>query len=261
MELRGLMVKQVESVSRTPPVAIRRQLRSEVGFGCPLCGSPHLEYHHFDPPFAEAPHHNPDGMIALCATHHAQAPGFTIQQMRELKKKRQHEVSSTFSWRRKHTVFVCGGNYAYNCGAMLRVGGFNLVYFDKDEDGFDTLSLNIYDKLMNPVFVMRRNDWISRVAVDDIIAPPMANKVYMHSRTLGVKLDVEFKDRNKLNGAELAKCEQLGIPKSDNVVFCYFNGDIVAPVPISFKSGGIPYGGVLQFDNTYINCGTGIHIE
>jgi len=58
-------------VNRTPPAAVRRELRREVGFGCPIpdCGIPYLTWHHFDPEWRVEEHHRPEGMIALCLTH------------------------------------------------------------------------------------------------------------------------------------------------------------------------------------------------
>jgi len=76
-------------MDRTPPVEVRRALRREVGFGCPVsgCANPYLEYHHFDPPWRTHEHHDPLGMIALCAEHHkkADAGAFTLSQLRALK--------------------------------------------------------------------------------------------------------------------------------------------------------------------------------
>ncbi len=58
-------------VFRTPPIAVRRQLRREVGFGCSLpgCGVPYLTWHHFDPPWRQEHYHRVEGMIALCRDH------------------------------------------------------------------------------------------------------------------------------------------------------------------------------------------------
>lgn len=67
------------ALSRTPPIAVRRTLRGEVGFGCPvrqagnLCGNPYLRWHHFDPAWSDEHHHRPEGMIASCAQHHDEA--------------------------------------------------------------------------------------------------------------------------------------------------------------------------------------------
>lgn len=68
--------------SRDPGKKIKKILRDRVNFGCPIryyngsgCGCPILEYHHYDPPWAGNFIHNPDGMIALCPTHHKMADG------------------------------------------------------------------------------------------------------------------------------------------------------------------------------------------
>jgi hypothetical protein len=77
-------------LARVPPADVRRALRLEVGFGCPVprCRSPFLEYHHFDPEWHVEHHHRLEGLIPLCPTHHAQAAAFTIDQLRQFKKNR-----------------------------------------------------------------------------------------------------------------------------------------------------------------------------
>src|ERR1700733_8062410 len=64
-------------MNRTPPTAVRRELRREVGFGCPIagCGIPYLTWHHFDPEWRIEEHHRPEGLIALCLTHAGHADG------------------------------------------------------------------------------------------------------------------------------------------------------------------------------------------
>ena len=72
---------------REPPDSVKKILRKEVRFGCPIpgCNNPYLEWHHFDPPWAKEEHHRPEGMIALCNTHHkrADAGAFTIEQLKK----------------------------------------------------------------------------------------------------------------------------------------------------------------------------------
>jgi hypothetical protein len=83
----GETITRMTELSRQPPAAVKRQLRQEVGFGCPMpgCGNPFLEYHHFDPPWSQENHYDPDRMIAVYATHHAKAGALTVDQCRELK--------------------------------------------------------------------------------------------------------------------------------------------------------------------------------
>src|ERR1700704_1512180 len=76
-------------MNRTPPAEVRRLLRKEVGFGCPVagCDSPYLSWQHFEPPWEERQHHEPKGMVALCVLHHGQADAraFTVDQLRAFK--------------------------------------------------------------------------------------------------------------------------------------------------------------------------------
>lgn len=60
-------------LSRWIPPDVRREVRQRSGFGCVLCGSAIIEYHHFDPPFVDATSHRADGITALCPRCHAKA--------------------------------------------------------------------------------------------------------------------------------------------------------------------------------------------
>lgn len=253
---------EVKSISRTPPAEVRRRLRAEVGFGCPMCGSPHLEYHHFNPTWAEQKHHDQQGMIALCAVHHAAADSgaFTNDQLLSLKQANHASVQSSFQWRRKHTVFACGGNYAYRCGSMLRVGGIDVVYFEKDDSECDTLSLNIYDICMNRIFSIRMNDWMARINVDDIEAPPSARTLVFKSAIHQVDIRIEFIDRRMLNPDEQAISAEFGIPTEENVVFCFFTGKMPAPVPVKFNERNIQFGGMTLEGSRMAGCGVGIQV-
>lgn len=59
-------------MQRRPPADVRRQLRREANFGCVVCGTPIIQYHHIVP-FSEKQHHNPDEMVVLCPNHHEHA--------------------------------------------------------------------------------------------------------------------------------------------------------------------------------------------
>src|SRR3954451_20998723 len=99
-------------MSRTsPPLAVRRALRRESGFVCvvPDCDLPYLEWHHFDPPYTVRPHHEPDGMAALCPEHHrkADAGAYTVEQLHEFKRdaaSRATMVMGSFDWLRSHVA-------------------------------------------------------------------------------------------------------------------------------------------------------------
>lgn len=54
-------------LSRTIPPFVKREVRQRCGFGCVICGFGFYDYEHFDPDFADATEHNPDGMTLLCS--------------------------------------------------------------------------------------------------------------------------------------------------------------------------------------------------
>jgi len=72
-------------LTRDIPEPIRRSVRQRCGFGCVVCGDPFITYHHFDPPFKDAPAHRAEGITLLCQrchadeTHHRLAPDYVRQ--------------------------------------------------------------------------------------------------------------------------------------------------------------------------------------
>lgn len=106
-------------MNRDPLTDVKRILRKEVGFGCPVegCGNPYLTWHHFDPTWSEKQHHDPKGMIALCREHHdkADAGAYTREQLHELKKNpRTKDVVGKFDWMRNKLMLVAGSCYMLN---------------------------------------------------------------------------------------------------------------------------------------------------
>ncbi len=55
------------------PDHVKEELRAEVGYGCPVCRSPFLTWHHFDPPYNVRPHNDPKGVDRPCGEHHGEA--------------------------------------------------------------------------------------------------------------------------------------------------------------------------------------------
>ncbi|THF52006.1 hypothetical protein [Allorhizobium terrae] len=254
-------MKSKSQIARTPPPDVRLELRREVGFGCPLCGNPHLEYHHFDPPWRINKHHSAEGMIALCARHHNEADSgaFTNEQLRNLKKNNHTRVQSKFNWRRKHTVFACGGNYAYDCTAMLTARGIDMIYFEKDDDGYDTLSLKIYDTCLNPIAVMRKNDWICRNNVDEIEATPRTPKLIIKSKIHRIDFELFFKDRGNMNETEIKVLDDFNIPEYEEALLVKVRGKLPAPCSAIFSDDRLIVDGRLFFSgNKFISSNKAI---
>lgn len=160
---------------RQPPPKILRELRREVGFGCPVkdCGSPYLEWNHFDPPWRERHHHEPQGMIALCAEHHAKADAgaFTKDQLRKLKtegRQRAEAVRGKFDWMRNDLLAVIGGNLYFNVPAPVAFRGEPVIWFNRDEDRRFLLNLRMLSTSPEPRATIEDNFWVIHGPAEDV---------------------------------------------------------------------------------------------
>lgn len=124
-------------LSRHPPAAVLRQLREEVNYSCPICGSPFLTWHHFDPPYHVQPHHNPDGMIALCPLHHKMADSgvYSADYLRGLKHRQSgtSRIAFRWPWEPENIAFFFGGNILFGVRPVLVIRRDTVlgVYRDK----------------------------------------------------------------------------------------------------------------------------------
>jgi hypothetical protein len=136
----GLIGMSTTQPSRDPGAEIKRALRSEVNFGCPVrfpdgtgCGSPVLTYHHFDPPWAGNFVHNPDGMIALCPLHHGQADGgmWTNDQFRKMKRFPYVDdaLRVQWPWQPEALVMKVGRSLVVGNGSPIRLRGKPVMMF------------------------------------------------------------------------------------------------------------------------------------
>lgn len=188
----------VRTLNRTPPADVRRELRTEVGFACPVtdCGSPYLTWHHFDPPWAEKQHHDPTGMIALCRVHADQADSgaFAPEQIRELKatgRERAEAQAGRFNWMRHELLAVIGGTLAYEVHVPLRIHGRNTIWFNRDASGRFLLNANMPATTPSARIVIADNSWLQLGEPSDLQCPPSGRLVYVKYPN-GDLLRVEF---------------------------------------------------------------------
>jgi hypothetical protein len=189
----------MSDLSREPPTAIRRQLRKEVGFGCPVpgCGSPYLTWHHFDPPWHERHHHEAAGMVALCRDHHpeADAGAFTVDQLREFKRRGRDSgtpVSAQINWMRDQLVAVVGGTFFYECTTVVMVQGVPAVWFGRDEQGNVLVNLQQITVSGELRMLMIENFWITEGTAEHDIECPPSGRLVKASYSNGDRLRVEF---------------------------------------------------------------------
>lgn len=191
----------MKSLNRTPPKAIRELLRREVNFGCPVpnCGIPYLMWHHFDPPWEIKEHHNPEGMIALCAKDANLADGgrWTKDQLRQMKKSpyiSSSQISEHYDYLRKNIVTIIG-NVAYDVKNVLEIYGERVIGFERDNEGYNRLNLLIRDKNGKPILVMENNGWTA-VSEDlfDLRCSARGKELEIISKDKQTKLVIRFDD-------------------------------------------------------------------
>ena len=189
-------------LSRTPPADIRRQLRQEVGYSCPICGKPFLTFHHFDPPYCERPHHNPDGMIALCPLHHKMADSgeYTVNQLRNLKRRclNKGHVSCRWPWKPENIAFFFGGNILFGTRPVLSIRGSTVLkaYRGKlaQNDVSDVLfDLDLQTRDGKSIAHMERNLFETYTSgLRDFIFAPGGN-TFGIEHSSGTKLKLEYR--------------------------------------------------------------------
>src|ERR1700733_6020005 len=141
-----------EQSKRTPPKDVRDRLRREMNFGCPICRSPFLTYHHFDPLWEPAHLHNESGMIALCSEHHNFADGgnYPTDYLRKLKEKPPIDPpKGQLPWNVTSAFISFGGNYFVTHKGKLfsfRVDGKNVFSFYLMENGYLAVNAAIYNR-------------------------------------------------------------------------------------------------------------------
>lgn len=155
--------------SRNPPAEIARRLRQESGFGCALCGSPFIEYHHIVE-WKDEEHFDPEHMVAICPNCHSRFHRMTPQKQYLIKAK-PFNLSTTqtddrIEFRTNLDAMILGGSFFLNCPRIVRyndtcilgwrVGGGEFLLTLRMSDPFGTPLLTIED---NAVVFRQGNFW------------------------------------------------------------------------------------------------------
>lgn len=256
-----LVPEAEDELSRTPPVAVRRALRREVGFGCPVdtCGNPYLEYHHFDPPWEVEHHHDPARMIALCATHHAKAAAWTVEQLRELKRigPERADVRGRFEWMREDVLAVVGGNYYYETPNMVVFRDEPMIWFNRDDHRRLLLNVRVLTASGQPRARLEDNDWIIRGCPTDVESPPNGSRLRIRYDN-GDDLEIRF--REWTTGESLEASHPRALVLADELSFPLVTAEIsvdVGGVDIKFGPTSTQIGGLQMTGNVMSHCANG----
>ncbi|MEK3986405.1 HNH endonuclease signature motif containing protein [Paenibacillus sp. FSL K6-3166] len=186
--------------NRIPPTEIRRKLRKEVGFGCPIkgCMSPFLEYHHFDPPWHEGHTHNTEGMIALCPSHHSMADRetWTREELKMLKIENEiKSVKGKLHWNLRDSIVNAGSNFIIIKDRFsLRVLKNEIFGLSENENGQITLNALLWNQFGEVIIQIIDNDIIvAPNKVDDFVCNASGNKIRIESKENQTYLEFTIK--------------------------------------------------------------------
>ncbi len=255
-------------MNRTPPLDVRRQLRREVGFGCPVegCANPFLEWHHFDPPWSEEEHHRSNGMIALCAEHHAKADAgaFTKAQLEELKRKAAENaqaVSARFDWLRHDLLAVVGGNFYHETPVIFRYRDKPIIWFTRDDQGHLLLNVQMMSTTREPRLIIEEHGWILRGTPQDVECPPSGRLLHVRYPN-GDAVRVEFYE--VIDIGEMTKrfpgahAEQWGLQWPMTAVEVQYE---IGGTGLRFGPKETTLPGVRMVNNFSSRCGCGIQLN
>jgi hypothetical protein len=248
-------------VSRTPPEPIRRCLRKEVNFGCPVqgCGIPYLTWHHFEPTWEVKEHHDPDGMIALCHTHADWADGkkWTKDQLRQMKQNPfvSHKMEGPYGYLRKDTVCIVG-NIAVHVKNVLEIDGERVIGFERDSDGYDRLNILIRDSEGSTILQMENDDWTYTHEVFDLICPPQGKQLQIISKDKKTDFTIRFDEYPLIEFGNLLYVNRF---TSNNIVDLIYTIGTLSEIPVWTMTGKFAWGkNHLKIDNFAITIHTPI---
>lgn len=144
---------------------VARQLRQEAFFGCCICGSPIIQYHHIKER-SEEDHFRPEEMMVLCPQHHDQATKKALPEpeQREHKanpyNKRRNYAGGLLEVKQDYCAINMGTVFMVGEGACLRIDGEDLLKIEMGEKHLQ-ISLRFYDEKDNLLVHIDCNEWIS----------------------------------------------------------------------------------------------------
>jgi len=193
-------------MDRNPPLNVKKFLRKEVNYGCPVqnCGSLFLIWHHFDPPWSVQEHHNPEGMIALCTKHApwADSGAYSTDQLRNFKRNPNsiELVKEKFPWMFENCIIRLGGCYAPDW-CRITISGKQVLGIEKDENGFTTVNFVLKNEKDEILSTMYENIFESvPKTVHDISISPGADriKIWSEKRRIGIEFHYSHKSPSEI---------------------------------------------------------------
>lgn len=250
------------------PSAVKEVLRAEVGFGCPAenCGSPYLEYHHFDPPVHIRPHNEPGGMIALCPSHHAKADGgaYSNEQLHKFKKNKVNSeiVKGNLDYLRNKLLAIVGGNFYYDIEDIITIDGEKIISLRRDNEGYLRLTAKVPSMMPEERLVIEDHSWEKIGLPKDLRSPPQGKELevtYKNGDYLFLRFGI-IKDRDeakKRYNTDILDKFNIEYPITTLEINLRIANTSINLTPKGSKIGGAYIRGSIIFNGIKINPGVG----
>lgn len=152
--------------TRYIPSDIKRYLRQESLFGCVLCGSPIIEYHHIIP-FHQVKVHKKEDMVVLCPEHHHRADcgeipsGVLYQAKKNPVNKNRDTISKDFYLLNFKTLKIKAGSNTYIRTPVLLEVDNNPLLTVKEDGLYALFNAKFYNRHNKLLAEIKDNEWIA----------------------------------------------------------------------------------------------------
>ncbi|SIT00720.1 HNH endonuclease [Salimicrobium salexigens] len=232
--------------SRYIPQPLKRDVRKEAHFGCVLCGSPIIEFHHIQP-FHQVKEHTKENLVPLCPEHHHRAdcseiPVSKIESAKNNPFNKNKEFISKDFFLSSYTDLRMrvGSNVYIRTPKILVIDDFPLITVTADEEDNALLNAEFYNSSNVLLAEIIDNEWraFKNPEFWDISYSPGHLKINRNKGDIFLEL--------KLNNGDVDLRGEM-----------YFNGYKINLLPDKTVLGD---SSVLS-NCTFQDCGAGLHIS
>jgi len=170
-----------------------RAVRQRCGFGCVICGCAIVQYHHFDPEYADAKEHSTLGITLLCGQCHDKATkGFIgTDQVREFDRdplcKRSGFAHDIFFAPKDNFHFQIGGA-TFRRRAVVTYDGEPLIAFDPPSRQEEPWKLNAHLEDVDEVGILTIEDNIWKAGIHHFDVETTGNELIIRRKARDIVL-------------------------------------------------------------------------